>query len=73
MNTEEIKKNIGMLRQWLNEDRIDDPKKFVTNEHLEEWLELDKFINSTREEVECHRYPDECSICVMQKQKQQKK
>ena len=29
---------IGMLRQWLNENRIDDPKKFVTNKDLETWL-----------------------------------
>lgn len=27
-------KNIGMLRQWLNEDRITDPDKMVTNEDL---------------------------------------
>ena len=26
--------NIGMLRQWLNEDRIKDVDKFVTNEQL---------------------------------------
>ncbi len=29
---------VGMLRQWLNEDRITDPKKMVTNEQLERWL-----------------------------------
>jgi hypothetical protein len=32
---------IGMLRQWLNEDRITDPKKMVTNEELKVWLELE--------------------------------
>lgn len=32
-----IKLNIGMLRQWLNEDRITD-KKMVTNEELEQIL-----------------------------------
>ena len=37
---EEIKKNIGMLRVWLNEDRIKDPDKFVTNEELEFMLGL---------------------------------
>ena len=37
---EEIRGNIGMLRQWLNEDRITD-KEMVTNEDLELWL-LDK-------------------------------
>jgi hypothetical protein len=29
---------IGMLRQWLNEERIKDAKYFVTNEELEVWL-----------------------------------
>lgn len=31
---------IGMLRQWLNEDRIKDVDKFVTNEQIEFWLGL---------------------------------
>ena len=35
---EEQKKNIGMLRQWLNEDRITDPKKMVTNKEIITWL-----------------------------------
>jgi hypothetical protein len=30
--------NIGFLRQWLNEDRITEPKKMVTNEELKYWL-----------------------------------
>jgi len=30
---------IGMLRQWLNEDRITDPRKMVTNEELESFVE----------------------------------
>lgn len=30
--------NIGQLRQWLNEDRITDPAKMVTNEELMVWL-----------------------------------
>lgn len=34
----EQKKRIGMLRQWLNEDRITDLKKMVTSEELEVWL-----------------------------------
>ena len=29
---------IGMMRQWLNEDRITDPKKMVTSEDLIYWL-----------------------------------
>ena len=32
--------NIGLLRQWLNEDRIDDPRKMVTNEDIKAWLEV---------------------------------
>jgi len=32
------KRNIGMLRQWLNEDRITDPNKMVTDKQLEFWL-----------------------------------
>jgi len=35
---ERIKENIGQLRQWLNEDRITDPKKMVTNEQIEYML-----------------------------------
>lgn len=30
--------HIGMLRQWLNEDRIDDPKKMVSNDDICFWL-----------------------------------
>lgn len=33
-------RNIGMLRQWLNEDRIGDARKMVTNEDLLAWLSL---------------------------------
>lgn len=39
---EKTSKNIWMLRQWLNEDRIDDQKKMVTNEDLEYWINLNK-------------------------------
>ena len=35
-----LERNIGMLRQALNEDRITDPKKMVTNEYIKHWLEL---------------------------------
>ena len=35
---DELRKNIGMMRQWLNEDRITDPKKLVTNEDIADWL-----------------------------------
>lgn len=30
---------VGALRQWLNEERIDDPKKMVSNEDLLKWFE----------------------------------
>lgn len=29
---------IGMLRQWLNEDRITDPKRIVTNGDIKHFL-----------------------------------
>ncbi len=32
-----VEKNIGMLRQWLNEDKITD-RKLVTNADLEDWI-----------------------------------
>lgn len=35
---EMIKNNIGMLRQWLNEDRITDVDKMVDNKDLEHWI-----------------------------------
>lgn len=44
----EIKTNIGLLRQWLNEDRITDLKKIVSNEDLERWL-LKNLINLPKE------------------------
>ena len=30
--------NIGQLRQWLNEERITDPKKMVTSEEIKVFL-----------------------------------
>lgn len=39
IRAEAVRENVGMLRQWLNEDRIIDPKKMVTNEDLLHWLE----------------------------------
>ena len=36
-----IAKRVGMLRQWLNEERITDPQKMVTNEDLLYWLTPD--------------------------------
>lgn len=37
---EDALKNIGMLRQWLNEDRITNPNKMVTNEKLKSILSI---------------------------------
>ena len=34
---------IGMLRQWLNEERITDSKKMVTSEEIKHWLEIEEF------------------------------
>ena len=31
-------RRIGMLRQYLNEDRITDPKKMITNDIIKQWL-----------------------------------
>lgn len=36
--SEELSLKIGFLRQWLNEDRISDPKKLVTNEDILHWI-----------------------------------
>jgi len=36
----ELEHNIGMLRQWLNEDRICDINRMVTNEQIGSWLKL---------------------------------
>jgi hypothetical protein len=33
---------VSMLRQWLNESRITDPKKMVTNANIRYWLGIDK-------------------------------
>ena len=40
-----IERHVGMMRQWLNEDRIDDPNKMVTNEELFSWFRLGRIIN----------------------------
>ena len=31
---ERLEQKVGMIRQWLNEDRITDPKKMITSEDL---------------------------------------
>ncbi len=35
---EKLEQRIGMLRQWLNEDRIKEPDKMITNEDIKHWL-----------------------------------
>lgn len=35
--------NIGMLRQWLNEDKIKDAKSFVTNQDISDWIFNDSY------------------------------
>ncbi len=35
----EINIAVGMMRQWLNEDRIKDANKFVSNTELHVWLD----------------------------------
>ena len=39
MEKQEIIKRLGLMRQWLNEDRITDLDKLVTTEELLEWFE----------------------------------
>lgn len=34
----EVRKSLGFLRQWLNEERITDPTKMVSNKVLWHWL-----------------------------------
>lgn len=40
----ELEIKIGMLRQWLNEERIKDADRFVTNDDIKMWLDLDNQI-----------------------------
>lgn len=35
---EEARKNVGMLRQWLNEDRITLPENMVSDEEILSWF-----------------------------------
>jgi hypothetical protein len=35
---EDLTVKVGMLRQWLNEERIKRADRFVTNKQLLEWL-----------------------------------
>ena len=46
-----IEQRIGLLRQWLNEDRITDPEKMVTNDQIKHWLDLDSTIKQAAEEI----------------------
>ena len=42
---------VGSLRQWLNEDRITDNKKMVTNEDIKFWLGLDQVEELIKEDM----------------------
>jgi hypothetical protein len=35
-----VKSNIGLMRQWLNEDRITDTLKMVDNDELNHWIDI---------------------------------
>ena len=35
-----LEERVGMLRQWLNEDRITDPEKLITNYDIKYWLNI---------------------------------
>ena len=37
---QEMFHNVEFLRQWLNKDRITDPKKMVTSKDIKDWLKL---------------------------------
>lgn len=61
MNRQKLKEHlehrIGLLRQWLNEDRITEPSRMVTNKHIEIWLDmdsLDAILDDSEEECGCH-------------------
>ena len=38
---EDMLAKLGFMRQWLNEDRITDPKKMVSTEELAYWFKQD--------------------------------
>jgi len=42
-------KNVGFLRQWLNEDRITDVKRMVTNKELLSWFPNTKWFPNSKE------------------------
>lgn len=45
-NLKERKHALGFMRQWLNEDRITDVKKMVTDEQLNHWFDYQSKIKS---------------------------
>lgn len=48
---ERILRNISFLRQWLNEDRITDAKKMVTNQQIEDCLAIASMRSFVRNEL----------------------
>ena len=61
---EENELQIGFLRQWLNEDRITDPKKMITNEMIKVFISEETRKNLVQEiremplEIEGMKYED---------------
>lgn len=65
VNPNTLNIRIGMLRQWLNEERIKDAKYFVTNEDIHDWLDVGvkDYITSHLRSIElpAERKPDNVS------------
>jgi len=43
---------VGMLRQWLNEDRITEPDRMVTNEQIMVWLKKEDVTPEPSQQVQ---------------------
>lgn len=62
-NFQTNKKNIGGLRCWLNEERIDDPRKFVANAEIEFMLGgIDREIFLKKQKLEKEKSEDIKSV-----------
>jgi len=73
---EEALKNVGMLRQWLNEDRITDHTKMVTNEDIIHWLTFsntDKEFEKEEAFLACLEHTKNCDMCVENRKEQREK
>jgi hypothetical protein len=60
---EKNEQNISTLRQWLNEDRITDPKRMITNEQIKTFLSPETLIEDTY--LKCKHGKDKkcCPYC----------